>query len=253
MSLPHLHRSVVGRSGPKACPPAHCSSCLSVPARQVSRTCPQAGPVFTAAPQAISAACTQRRNVSVGAASLERAYTSPSNTASSSKPLKVLIAGAGISGLALALALIKKGFEVQVFERDLTAIRGEGKYRGPIQVGGIVESLPRAEVLCGISALVLFILFFLSRCPRCGTRGSFVAFHRSHSAKRYPLQLSLMGELSRVARCKAMRWLPWRPSTKVWPMSLCARGASRATASTACATGSPETGKHATRIACWPE
>jgi NADPH-dependent 2,4-dienoyl-CoA reductase/sulfur reductase-like enzyme len=51
------------------------------------------------------------------------------------KPLRVLIAGGGIGGLLLALSLLKKGFDVQVFERDLTAIRGEGKYRGPIQVG----------------------------------------------------------------------------------------------------------------------
>lgn len=76
---------------------------------------------------------------------------------------KILIAGAGIGGLVrfgvldsstdgllvgggswcttcvlytqvLAVGLLKKGFEVQVFERDMTAIRGEGKYRGPIQV-----------------------------------------------------------------------------------------------------------------------
>ncbi len=33
-----------------------------------------------------------------------------------------------------AVALIKRGYPVQVLERDLTAIRGEGKYRGPIQV-----------------------------------------------------------------------------------------------------------------------
>ncbi|KAG2446764.1 hypothetical protein HYH02_008325 [Chlamydomonas schloesseri] len=48
--------------------------------------------------------------------------------------MKVIIAGAGIGGLVLAVALLKQGFQVQVFERDLTAIRGEGKYRGPIQV-----------------------------------------------------------------------------------------------------------------------
>jgi len=47
---------------------------------------------------------------------------------------KVLIAGAGITGLVTALGLLKQGFDVQIFERDLTAIRGEGKYRGPIQV-----------------------------------------------------------------------------------------------------------------------
>ncbi|KAG1671989.1 hypothetical protein FOA52_013362 [Chlamydomonas sp. UWO 241] len=50
------------------------------------------------------------------------------------RPLRVLIAGAGIGGLVLAVALLKKGFHVTVFERDMTAIRGEGKYRGPIQV-----------------------------------------------------------------------------------------------------------------------
>lgn len=77
-----------------------------------------------------------RTSVVTHAATLDR----PSSAASGSgqkpvkQPLKVLIAGAGISGLALALALIKKGVEVTVFERDLTAIRGEGKYRGPIQV-----------------------------------------------------------------------------------------------------------------------
>jgi zeaxanthin epoxidase len=49
--------------------------------------------------------------------------------------VQVIVAGAGIGGLVLAVALLKQGFEVQVFERDLTAIRGEGKYRGPIQVG----------------------------------------------------------------------------------------------------------------------
>lgn len=47
---------------------------------------------------------------------------------------KIIIAGAGIGGLVLAVGLLKKGFEVVVFERDVTAIRGEGKYRGPIQV-----------------------------------------------------------------------------------------------------------------------
>ena len=47
----------------------------------------------------------------------------------------MLIAGAGIGGLVLAVGLLKKGLDVQIFERDLTAIRGEGKYRGPIQVG----------------------------------------------------------------------------------------------------------------------
>lgn len=50
------------------------------------------------------------------------------------RPFKVVIAGGGIGGLVLALGLLKKGFDVKVFEKDVTAIRGEGKYRGPIQV-----------------------------------------------------------------------------------------------------------------------
>jgi pyruvate/2-oxoglutarate dehydrogenase complex dihydrolipoamide dehydrogenase (E3) component len=50
------------------------------------------------------------------------------------RPVRVLIAGAGIAGLVLAVALLKKGIEVTLFEQDMTAIRGEGKYRGPIQV-----------------------------------------------------------------------------------------------------------------------
>ncbi|KAK1309541.1 hypothetical protein QJS10_CPA09g00188 [Acorus calamus] len=50
------------------------------------------------------------------------------------KKLRVLIAGGGIGGLVLALAAKRKGFDVVVFERDVSAIRGEGKYRGPIQI-----------------------------------------------------------------------------------------------------------------------
>lgn len=50
------------------------------------------------------------------------------------KSPRIMIAGAGIGGLVLAVGLLKKGLDVQIFERDLTAIRGEGKYRGPIQV-----------------------------------------------------------------------------------------------------------------------
>lgn len=50
------------------------------------------------------------------------------------RPLKVLIAGGGIGGLVLALAAKNRGLDVVVFERDLSAIRGEGQYRGPIQI-----------------------------------------------------------------------------------------------------------------------
>lgn len=50
------------------------------------------------------------------------------------KKLRVLVAGGGIGGLVFALAAKRKGFEVIVFEKDLSAIRGEGQYRGPIQI-----------------------------------------------------------------------------------------------------------------------
>lgn len=50
------------------------------------------------------------------------------------KKLRILVAGGGIGGLVLALAAKNKGFEVKVFEKDLSAVRGEGQYRGPIQI-----------------------------------------------------------------------------------------------------------------------
>nr|AGU91434.1 zeaxanthin epoxidase [Chrysanthemum boreale] len=50
------------------------------------------------------------------------------------KKIRVLVAGGGIGGLVFALAAKRKGFEVVVFEKDLSAIRGEGQYRGPIQI-----------------------------------------------------------------------------------------------------------------------
>ena len=50
------------------------------------------------------------------------------------KNIRVLVAGGGIGGLVFALAAKRKGFDVLVFERDLSAIRGEGQYRGPIQI-----------------------------------------------------------------------------------------------------------------------
>ncbi|XP_072991554.1 zeaxanthin epoxidase, chloroplastic isoform X1 [Typha latifolia] len=48
--------------------------------------------------------------------------------------LRILIAGGGIGGLVFALSAKRKGFDVMVFERDVSAIRGEGQYRGPIQI-----------------------------------------------------------------------------------------------------------------------
>jgi hypothetical protein len=71
----------------------------------------------------------------VAALVADRGAAQAESSSDTQRKLKVLIAGAGIGGLVLAVALIKKGVDVAVFERDLTAIRGEGKYRGPIQVG----------------------------------------------------------------------------------------------------------------------
>jgi len=50
------------------------------------------------------------------------------------RKLRVLVAGGGIGGLVLALAAKHKGYEVKVFEKDLSAVRGEGRHRGPIQL-----------------------------------------------------------------------------------------------------------------------
>ncbi|XP_058089517.1 zeaxanthin epoxidase, chloroplastic [Magnolia sinica] len=50
------------------------------------------------------------------------------------RKVRILIAGGGIGGLVFGLAAKRKGFDVMVFERDVSAIRGEGQYRGPIQI-----------------------------------------------------------------------------------------------------------------------
>ncbi|XP_028067885.1 zeaxanthin epoxidase, chloroplastic-like [Camellia sinensis] len=50
------------------------------------------------------------------------------------KRLRILIAGGGVGGLVLALAAKNRGYDVKVFERDLSAVRGEGRHRGPIQL-----------------------------------------------------------------------------------------------------------------------
>ncbi|XP_072971571.1 zeaxanthin epoxidase, chloroplastic isoform X2 [Typha angustifolia] len=57
-----------------------------------------------------------------------------SKTAADSPKIRILVAGGGIGGLVFALAAKRKGFEVLVFEKDMTAIKGEGKFRGPIQL-----------------------------------------------------------------------------------------------------------------------
>lgn len=67
---------------------------------------------------------------------------------------KILIAGGGIAGLVFALAAKRKGFDAVVFEKDLTAVRGEGRERGPIQLLSsalsLLESIDRdaaAEII----------------------------------------------------------------------------------------------------------
>ena len=73
----------------------------------------------------------RRSLVGVKAATLS---SEEQKTATEKKKPRVLVAGGGIGGLVFALAAKKKGFDVLVFEKDLSAIRGEGQYRGPIQI-----------------------------------------------------------------------------------------------------------------------
>ncbi|KAM0975723.1 hypothetical protein ACFX13_019004 [Malus domestica] len=68
------------------------------------------------------------------AAPPEEASTSAPAPTQQKKNLRILVAGGGIGGLVFALAAKKKGFDVVVFEKDLSAVRGEGQYRGPIQI-----------------------------------------------------------------------------------------------------------------------
>lgn len=110
------------------------------PAQQQSRT--------GLAPCTPSRLQTQR----VAALLADRGSAQAESSSGTQRKLKVLIAGAGIGGLVLAVALIKKGVDVAVFERDLTAIRGEGKYRGPIQVGCCFDPPYTHTHLCSPSA-----------------------------------------------------------------------------------------------------
>ncbi|XP_059456692.1 zeaxanthin epoxidase, chloroplastic isoform X2 [Corylus avellana] len=79
----------------------------------------------------------KRKLAQVKAKLAEASPTVPQPTQSGGEPLKklrILVAGGGIGGLVFALAAKKKGFDVVVFEKDMSAIRGEGQYRGPIQI-----------------------------------------------------------------------------------------------------------------------
>ncbi|KAM1571095.1 hypothetical protein ACFX10_036023 [Malus domestica] len=62
------------------------------------------------------------------------APTSAPAPAQQNKNLRILVAGGGIGGLVFARAANKKGFDVVVFENDLSTVKGEGQCRGPIQI-----------------------------------------------------------------------------------------------------------------------
>ncbi|KAG8082219.1 hypothetical protein GUJ93_ZPchr0014g46769 [Zizania palustris] len=77
----------------------------------------------------------QKRGLCLSAGSRRRSGAVVAMVMSASEPkARVLVAGGGIGGLVFALAAKRKGFEVLVLERDMSAIRGEGRYRGPIQL-----------------------------------------------------------------------------------------------------------------------
>lgn len=78
--------------------------------------------------------CGQKKRVAQVKATLAEATPAPPAPSLPSKRVRILVAGGGIGGLVLALAAKKKGFDVVVFEKDMSAIRGEGQYRGPIQI-----------------------------------------------------------------------------------------------------------------------
>lgn len=77
-----------------------------------------------------------RNNLSIINPAIKRTgYRISVNMACSLSPKpRILVAGGGVGGLVFAIAARNKGFEVVVLERDLSAVRGEGKYRGPIQL-----------------------------------------------------------------------------------------------------------------------
>ncbi|KAL9261181.1 Zeaxanthin epoxidase, chloroplastic-like protein [Drosera capensis] len=99
------------------------------------------------------------------------------------RKLRILMAGGGIGGLVFALAAKRKGFDVVVFEKDVSAIRGEGQYRGPIQIQSnalaaleaidmdVSEEVMRAGCITGdrISGLVDGI------SGSCGARASVIS------------------------------------------------------------------------------
>nr|C3VEQ2.1 RecName: Full=Zeaxanthin epoxidase, chloroplastic; Short=OgZEP; Flags: Precursor [Oncidium hybrid cultivar]ACP27627.1 zeaxanthin epoxidase [Oncidium hybrid cultivar] len=76
----------------------------------------------------------QIRTLALQSDTLSEVRSAPPELNVERNKFRILIAGGGIGGLVLALAAKKKGFDALVFEKDMSAIRGEGQYRGPIQI-----------------------------------------------------------------------------------------------------------------------
>ncbi|XP_020599670.1 zeaxanthin epoxidase, chloroplastic-like isoform X1 [Phalaenopsis equestris] len=75
-----------------------------------------------------------RGTVALATGTLDRVESDQPVLDAKRNKLRILIAGGGTGGLVFALAAKRKGFDVLVFEKDMSAIRGEGQYRGPIQI-----------------------------------------------------------------------------------------------------------------------
>ncbi|XP_057768951.1 zeaxanthin epoxidase, chloroplastic [Salvia miltiorrhiza] len=90
--------------------------------------------IHGAAPSKKPFSCTGGNGVSKRVSTVRASVAAAPRGGAEEKKLRILVAGGGIGGLVFALAAKRKGFDVVVFERDLSAIRGEGQYRGPIQI-----------------------------------------------------------------------------------------------------------------------
>ncbi|KAL6493893.1 hypothetical protein OROGR_031802 [Orobanche gracilis] len=76
----------------------------------------------------------EKRRYNDSSSVCEDQSTDDKKNSNNNNKFKILIAGGGIGGLVFALAAKRSGFDVTVFEKDLTAVRGEGRDRGPIQL-----------------------------------------------------------------------------------------------------------------------
>jgi len=114
---------------------------------------------------------------------------------------RVLVAGGGIGGLVLALAARRKGYEVTVFERDMSSVRGEGQYRGPIQI--------QSNALAALEAIDMSVAEEVMRsgCVT-GDRINGLVDGISGSWYAHPLPLSRQPHL--LPDCSLAQWLPPR-------------------------------------------